>query len=49
MEKQMSCLLHHTQRQDTSQYYNLDVPTRQSNENELSVKIFNQFEKFKLV
>ena len=28
----MCCLLHHTQRHDTSQYYNLDVPTRQSNE-----------------
>ena len=28
----MCCLLHHTQRHDTSQYYNLDVPIRQSNE-----------------
>ena len=27
----MCCLLHHTQRHDTSQYYNLGVPTRQSN------------------
>ena len=32
MGKQMCCLLHHTQRHDTSQYYNLGVPTRQSNE-----------------
>ena len=28
----MCCLLHHTQRHDTSHCYNLDVPTRQSNE-----------------
>ena len=32
MGKQICCLLHHTQRHDTSQYKNLDVPTRQSNE-----------------
>ena len=32
MGQQICCLLYHTQTHDTSQYYNLDVPIRQSNE-----------------